>query len=278
MDMSTNRLYLLWKKELIDLSRDHPTMRLFCLVPFALLAVEISAAMVIQSFVPILTPQTVQQLMLPNLNSIVIILGLVFSYTVAVDITVGEKERSTIETTLCGPLSLIEIVIGKALTILTVFCVGMLLFLVISALILLFVRATDSVRWALFSGLWSASLIAIISTQGFLNGIVLAFLQVAIGLNSKSVREASTAISCVIVIGYMLAGIPLPNATDSNWMRLFISAVPIANYNYIGTHLLNHNVPWVSLAIASTSTLVVCFLCILVSIVSLRKEGSLPRV
>jgi len=147
----------------------------------------------------------------------IIILCMTGAIYPATDLTAGEKERGTMETILCSPVSRTDLVLGKFLMVLTA-SLGTVL------LSLLSMGGTFQIARHAFSGAKQATELALTLDPAGLAGVFLMLLPVAVmlsaallmvGLFSRSFREAQSyagplmLVAIVPTITALLPGVDL---------------------------------------------------------------------
>jgi len=169
--------------------------------------------------------------------------------TTAIDITAGEKERRTLEWLLTSPLSRPALVAGKigALMGLTAINIGLVLVLWVGG--------------AAFLGLLSFAVLDFLSILIIIANLVLVSIfinsmLVAIGIFSKSVKEASQwmapiifalTIPAIVIPIIFLVGEPMP-------VGIFL--IPVMNAIFLFQELFTGTVDWLHIGLSLISTAV----------------------
>ena len=187
----------------------------------------------------------------------------------AMDLTAGEKERGTMETILCSPVSRLDLVLGKFCMVLTaslgtVVCslLSMGLTFVIGGA--LFARATDGGPGAIARRAATGAgttVLPSIDPLGMLGvvGMVLpmavffAAILLTISLFAKSFKEAQSYVSPLIILIILPAVVGMLPGVELN-ARLAL--VPILNVSLVSKELVSGVWPWDYLALIFGSTCV----------------------
>ncbi len=198
---------------------------------------------------------------------IIIILCFTGAMYPAMDLTAGEKERGTMETLLCSPVSRVNIVAGKFLMVLTA-SIGTMLTLLISMAI------TGVVAGAMFSGqetqiaqqtaqaksamsgvIPTIDPLGVVGVFGMVAPVAVFFsaLLLALSLFAKSYKEAQSYVSPLIIVVIMpvvlgmLPGIELSAKT---------ALVPILNLSLVCKEMLSGVWHWNYIALIFASSCV----------------------
>ena len=176
---------------------------------------------------------------------IIIILCMTGAMYPALDVTVGEKERGTMETILCCPVGRTELVLGKFLMVLTA-SVGTVV------LSLLSMGATFQFAKRVLAGSAPREVLQTVATIdiGGLAGVFLMLLPVAVmlsaallmvGLFSKSFREAQSYCGplMLVVIVPAIAGM-LPGME----LNASLAVVPLLNVSLVCKEMISGTWHW----------------------------------
>ena len=187
------------------------------------------------------------------LPGLIIILAFVGGTHTAIDITAGEKERGTLETLLVTPVSRIEIVIGKFLTVLTTSLLTALLGLI--SLLVTF-HTGFSVLTALTETQMTISLVSVLIMFLMVFPIAWLFssLLVIIGTIARNSKEAETYASFLLIIVAALGMVSTVPGFEAD-VQLF--AVPIINLSLVQQELLRGIFNWSHIFL--TLLTIVCF-------------------
>lgn len=178
----------------------------------------------------------------------------------AMDLTAGEKERGTLETVLCSPVGRLELVLGKFLTVLT-------------AALVTVVCSVASMGGSMFgasrlfvshaaagaaNAAQSAPLFAI-DPLGVVMMVLLSLpmaalfsaLLLALSLNARSIKEAQSTTSPLIVLIILPAMMGMLPGVELSWT---LACVPILNLALASKELLSGVWHWGYIALIFTST------------------------
>jgi len=178
----------------------------------------------------------------------------------AMDLTAGEKERGTLETVLCSPVGRLELVLGKFLTVLT-------------AALVTVVCSVASMSGSMFGAsrlfvgqvaagaahaAQSAPLFAI-DPRGVVVMVLLSLpmaaffsaLLLALSLNARSIKEAQSTTSPLIVLIILPAMMGMLPGVELSWK---LACVPILNLALASKELLSGVWHWGYIALIFTST------------------------
>jgi len=168
----------------------------------------------------------------------------------AMDLTAGEKERGTMETLLCSPVSRIHLVLGKFLMTLTASLTTMLISVVMLGVsIAVAARTLPGSGGALAEVAAEAPLLPTIDPWGLLGVLVLILpvavffsaILLAVSLFAKSFKEAQSYVSPLIVLVILPAVLgTLPGMELSGRTAL----VPILNLSLAGKEMLSGIWSW----------------------------------
>lgn len=208
----------------------------------------------------------------------VILLCLTGAMYPAMDLTAGEKERGTMETILCSPVSRTHLVLGKFLTVLTVSVATAALSIVSMALTVLGARG-------LTSGLDPRSPAMVRVTMNP-KAVIAVFVMVlpiavlfsagllAIALFAKSFREAQTYISPLTIVVVMLAVVAVLPGIELN-ARLAL--LPIVNTSLVSKEIVTGTYHWNYIATIFVSSCVYAALALAVAVKLFQREDVLFR-
>ncbi len=217
---------------------------------------------------------------------IIVILCFTGAMYPAMDLSAGEKERGTMETLLCSPVSRVDIVLGKFLMVLTGSLSAMLLALtsmgVSAALGGMMFSGAGRVAAAASQAKGAAGMMPMIDPAGLL-GVVAMVLPVAVlfsaliftvALFAKSYKEAQSYVAPMIflvilpaVVG-MLPGIDL-NAT--------LALVPILNLSLVCKEMLSGIWHWHYIAIIFGSSCVYAAIALTMAVKMFNREDVIFR-
>ena len=170
----------------------------------------------------------------------------------AIDMTVGERERGTLESLLSLPLSRSELLMGKWLAVVTITGVGVAL-QVAGLLFGIAFLAEDLVNVPEIS---IASVILLTLAVG-LYGTMIVALYLALAMRSKSVKEAGTVLAPITLA--MIVPILLTQFINLDDVESFWFAIPFVNVLLALRELLldrvivEHVIIWISVSIFVSS-------------------------
>ena len=209
----------------------------------------------------------------------VIILALTGTMYPAMDLTVGEKERGTIETILCSPISRMNLVLGKFLMVLTAS-------LSTAALAIASMGLTLAAAGKMVGGLSQISSMGLqfqITPQAviwvFVMIVPLAVLfsaaLLAISLFAKSFKEAQSYLSplTIVVIAPAIVSI-LPGVE----LNAGLSLVPILNTSLVCKEIVSGTYHWGYIALIFVSSCVYAAGALWVAIRLFQREDVLFRI
>ena len=198
----------------------------------------------------------------------------------AMDLTAGEKERGTMETILCSPVSRLELVLGKFFTVLTaslgtVLCSLLSMIVTVSAGGPLLVAMAGANRGG-------AAALPTLDPLGLLGVLVLVLpmavffsaLLLAISLVAKSFKEAQSYLSPMVIVIILpaVAGV-LPGVELSARLAL----VPILNVSLASKELVSGVWHWPHLALIFGSTSVYAALALAWAVRMFNREDVIFR-
>ncbi len=170
----------------------------------------------------------------------------------AIDMTVGERERGTLESLLSLPLSRSELLMGKWLAVVTITGVGVAL-QVAGLLFGIAFLAEDLVNVPEIS---IASVLLLTLAVG-LYGTMIVALYLALAMRSKSVKEAGTVLAPITLA--MIVPILLTQFINLDDVESFWFAIPFVNVLLALRELLldrvivEHVIIWISVSIFVSS-------------------------
>lgn len=185
----------------------------------------------------------------------------------AMDLTAGEKERGTMETLLCSPVSRVDLVLGKFLMILTaslatVGCALLSMLLTVSVGGALLAQRIGSGGTASaqrsaekISSMLTLDPLGVVAVIGMVLPMVVLFAAAlfTISLFAKSFKEAQSYVSPLIIVIIMPAAIGMLPGVELN-ARLAL--VPILNVSLASKELVSGVWHWNYLALIFGSTCV----------------------
>jgi len=180
----------------------------------------------------------------------------------AMDLTAGEKERGTMETILCSPVARIDLVLGKFLMVLTA-SLGTVVFS-LTSMVLSFVIggalfASSGAGVAVKKAAANMETIPMLDPVGVLTvlamvlpvAVLFCAVLLAVSLYAKSIKEASSYVSPMIIVIIIPAMMGLLPGVELN-ARLAL--VPILNIALVSKELVSGVFHWNYLALIFGST------------------------
>jgi sodium transport system permease protein len=209
----------------------------------------------------------------------VIILSLTGTMYPAMDLTVGEKERGTIETILCSPISRTSLVLGKFLMVLTAS-------LSTAALAIASMGLTLAAAGKMVGG------VSQIRTMGFqfhvtLAAVIWVFIMVvplavlfsaallAISLFAKSFKEAQSYLSPLTIVVFAPAIVAILPGVELN---AALSFVPILNTSLVCKEIVSGTYHWGFIALIFASSCIYAGVALWVAIRLFQREDVLFRI
>ncbi|MGH9680543.1 MAG: ABC transporter permease, partial [Candidatus Acidiferrales bacterium] len=209
----------------------------------------------------------------------VILLCLTGAMYPAMDLTAGEKERGTIETILCSPISRTHLVLGKFLMVLTASLATAVLSLISMALSfgvgsrMLLGFAPEAVDAAMKITVSTKAIVSIFFIVLPLAVFFSAAL-LAISLFAKSFKEAQSYISPLMIVvvlpavGAMLPGIELNTA---------LALVPVLNTSLVSKEIITGTYHWNYIALIFASSSIYAAAAIAIAVKLFQREDVLFR-
>jgi sodium transport system permease protein len=209
----------------------------------------------------------------------VILLCLTGAMYPAMDLTAGEKERGTIETILCSPVSRTHLVLGKFLMVLTASIATAILSITSMA-------ASFGVGKKMLSSMGNGRLDAALQITLTWKAIVSVFIMVlplavlfsaallAISLFSKSFKEAQSYISPLMIIVVLPAvAAVLPGVELSAGLSL----IPVLNTSLVSKEIMSGTYHWKYIALIFGSSCVYAAVAIAIAVKLFQREDVLFR-
>ena len=166
----------------------------------------------------------------------------------AIDMTVGERERGTLESLLSLPLSRSELLMGKWLAVVTITGVGVAL-QVAGLLFGIAFLAEDLVNVPSIS---IGSVLLLTLAVG-LYGTMIVALYLALAMRSKSVKEAGTVltpITLAMIVPILLTQFINLDDVESFWFAIpFVNVLLALRELLLNRVILEHVIIWISVSI-----------------------------
>jgi sodium transport system permease protein len=169
---------------------------------------------------------------------IVIIMCLTGAIYPSVDLTAGEKERGTLETLLCSPVSRTRLVLGKVLVVLTASLLTAVLAISANGGALLLLKSSTQARLPLVLDPLALAAVCVMAVP---LAIFLSSLTVAVGLFARSAKEANTYLQPLLLLAIVPAVIAALPGIEFSYA---LSAVPILNMSLLSKELLSGACHW----------------------------------
>jgi sodium transport system permease protein len=209
----------------------------------------------------------------------VIILALTGTMHPAMDLTVGEKERGTIETILCSPISRTSLVFGKFLMVLTASLSTAILAIASMGLTLAAAaKLAGGVPHITDMGLqFNVSPVAIFWIFVMIVPLAVLFSAVllAISLFAKSFKEAQSYLSPLTLVVIAPAIIAVLPGVELNAV---LSLIPIVNTSLISKELVSGTYHWGYVALIFASSSVYAAAALWAAVRLCQREGVLFRM
>ncbi len=209
----------------------------------------------------------------------VILLSLTGAMYPAMDLTAGEKERGTIETILCSPVSRTHLVLGKFLMVLTASISTAVLSMISMAVsfgvgkkILMGVAggAADSIAQFSVSGKALISVFfMVLPLTVFFSAALLA-----ISLFAKTFKEAQSYLSPLMIIAVLPAvAAVLPGVELNGVMAL----IPVLNISLVSKEIMTGTYHWNYIALIFVSSCAYAAIALFISVKLFQREDVLFR-
>jgi sodium transport system permease protein len=197
----------------------------------------------------------------------------------AMDLTAGEKERGTIETLLCSPVSRTHLVLGKFLMVLTAsLATAALSILSMSAsfgvgktlLLALTDGEADAAMQVAITGKAIASIfIVVLPVAVFFSAVLLA-----LSLFAKSYKEAQSYISPLMIVMVMPAVAALLPGVE---LSPALALVPVLNTSLVSKEIIAGTYDWASIAVIFLSSSAYAALALAIAVKLFQREDVLFR-
>ncbi len=195
----------------------------------------------------------------------------------AMDVTAGEKERSTLETLLVSPVSRFEVAAGKFLTVMTISLATALISLLSIAFwaaygltMLAGPEVLDQLNFTLDPTKILLAALLLLPLAAFF-----ASVQMTISIFARTVREAQTYLSplmMVVIIPAMMSMLP---GTESSASIIWI---PVVNVSLLTKEILTGSVEMQNLLITFLSSSIYALIGIVITMKVFEREQVLFRV
>ncbi len=205
----------------------------------------------------------------------------------AIDLTAGEKERGTMETLLCSPVSRINLVLGKFLMVLTASATTMLLSLasmgVSATLGVAYFAGGGGAAQKLAAGaaargdaLPQIDLVGLVGVFGMIFPVAVLFAAVllAIALLAKSYKEAQSYVSPLLIVVIMPAVIGMLPGID---LSAKTALIPILNLSLVCKEMLSGVWHWNYIALIFGSSCLYSALALALCVKMFNREDVMFR-
>jgi sodium transport system permease protein len=209
----------------------------------------------------------------------VILLCLTGAMYPAMDLTAGEKERGTIETILCSPVSRTHLVLGKFLMVLTASIATAVLSIMSMAvsfgagkkmLLALTYGATDAALQITVTGKAIVSIFFVVLPLAVFFSAAL----LALSLFAKSFKEAQSYISPLMIVAVLPAVAALLPGVELNPA---LALVPVLNTSLVSKEIITGTYHWNFIALIFLSSSVYAGVALAVAVKLFQREDVLFR-
>jgi sodium transport system permease protein len=209
----------------------------------------------------------------------IILLCLTGAMYPAMDLTAGEKERGTIETILCSPVSRTHLVLGKFLMVLTASVAT-------GVLSVLSMIVSFGVGKKLLEGVANGAADAVLEITMTAKAVISVFTMVlplavlfsaallAIALFAKSYKEAQSYISPLMIVVVLPAVAAVLPGVELNTA---LALVPVLNTSLISKEIMTGTYHWKYIALIFTSSCVYAAVAIAIAVKLFQQEDVLFR-
>ena len=226
------------------------------------------------------TPEKVSGAILGGLVPyFVILLCLTGAMYPAMDLTAGEKERGTIETILCSPVSRTHLVLGKFLMVLTASVAT-------AALSILSMTVSFAVGKKMLQGVANGTADAALQITMTAKAIIFVFVMVvplavlfsaallAIALFAKSFKEAQSYISPLMIVVVLPAVAAVLPGVELN---AALALVPVLNASLVSKEIMTGTYHWNYIALIFASSCIYAAVAIAIAVKLFQREDVLFR-
>ncbi len=209
----------------------------------------------------------------------VILLCLTGAMYPAMDLTAGEKERGTIETILCSPVSRTHLVLGKFLMVLTASIATAVLAIASMAvsfgvgkkLLLAFTNGSaDSALQITITGKAMASIFFVVLPLAVFFSAAL----LALSLFAKSFKEAQSYISPLMIVVVLPAVASLLPGVELN---ASLALIPVLNTSLVSKEIITGTYHWNLIALIFLSSSVYAGIALAIAVKLFQREDVLFR-
>ena len=207
---------------------------------------------------------------------LVIIMCMTGSIYPAVDLTAGEKERGTMETLLTSPVERTNLVAGKCLVVMTAAIVTSTLALLSNgvALLLMKVLLSDSGKSSALPVSINLASLAVVGVMMIPLAVFFAAVMVAIGLYSRSAKEANSYLQPLLILTVLPA---LAAALPGVELNYRLALIPILNISLLARELLTGTYQWRHIALVFGIMCAYAGIAIAAAVAAFKRESVLFR-
>lgn len=206
---------------------------------------------------------------------LVIVMCMTGSIYPSVDLTAGEKERGTMETLLTSPVNRTHLVLGKGLVVMTVSIITATLALISNGiavtLMKLFMGGSKTGVLALAI---NPSALAVVGVMMIPLAVFFAAMMVAIGLYSRSSKEANSYLQPLLIVVILPA---IAAALPGMELNFRLALIPILNVSLLCRELLTGTYHWNYMAAVFLSMCFYAGLAIAAAVSAFKRESVLFR-
>ncbi len=194
----------------------------------------------------------------------------------AIDFTAGEKERGTMETLLCAPVSRIHLALGKCLVVLSVS---------LTTMVLMFASGGVSLALALKGGreMVQQSGLSLSISLPSLAGVFVVMVPMAlffasalvtIGLFARSMKEAQSYVQPLMILLIVPMMVSLLPGYDLDFAT---SLIPVVNVSLLSKEILSGTYHWNYIAVIFASSCVYAGAALAVAVAMFKRENVVFR-
>jgi sodium transport system permease protein len=207
---------------------------------------------------------------------LVIIMCMTGSIYPAVDLTAGEKERGTMETLLTSPVERTHLVLGKVLVVMTAAIVTSTLALTSNGIALLLMKAftSESGRPSILPVSINLPSLVVVGVIMIPLAVFFAAVMVAIGLYSRSAKEANSYLQPLLILTILPALAAALPGVEMNYQLAFI---PILNVSLLARELLTGTYYWQHIVIVFGAMCFYAGIAVSAAVAAFKRETVLFR-
>lgn len=207
---------------------------------------------------------------IPYLVILMCMMGAIYP---AIDLTAGEKERGTMETLLCSPVSRSHLVLGKFLMVMTASLVTALLSLSSTGLSFLLLKHLLARGMPLPLTIDASSLAAVF-VMILPMAAIFSAVNLAIGLFSRTSKEANSYLQPLLLVIILLAvGALMPGVE----LNIRLALIPVLNVGLVSKEIFSGTYHWNYIVLIFGSTCVYAALALAAAVSMFKRESVLFR-